>query len=200
MIGYERNIERVRGTYYAPILRNMNRWQWSITMVQFAADPALTTRSTSWYIWDLFAHHPITHSLPVDSPDGYNPAYYGAGRDDERDGALVWKGAVYNSTDNADVPITVHFEGIEPGTEASLSMATNPSGDPWAYNDPLTQDYVVETSFRIIRANDEGAFEFVMPRLSVAVLDTDTCAMATSYELERKRYVAGKPPGLRPEY
>ncbi|GAB7365341.1 hypothetical protein MBLNU230_g6421t1 [Neophaeotheca triangularis] len=198
MIGYERNIERVRGTYYAPVLRNMNRWQWSITIVQFAADPALTTRSTSWYIWDLFAHHPITHSLPVDSPAGFDPAFYGAGRDDERDGAYVWKGAVYNTTNSEPVPITVHFEGVEPGTEASLSMATNPSGDPWAYHDPLTQSYIVETSFEIITANADGAFEFSMPELSVAVLDTDTCAMATSYELERKRHIAGKPPGLRP--
>lgn len=48
MIGYERNADRVLGTYFAPVLRNMNRWQWSITLIQFAADPAITTRSTSW--------------------------------------------------------------------------------------------------------------------------------------------------------
>ncbi len=31
-------------------MRNLNRWQWSITLMQHAADPALTTKSTSWYI------------------------------------------------------------------------------------------------------------------------------------------------------
>lgn len=201
MIGYERNADRVLATNFAPVLRNMNRWQWSITLIQFAADPALTTRSTSWYIWDLFAHHPITHSLPVDSPAGYGPAYYGAGRDDERNGALVWKGAVYNTTDGADVPITVAFEGVEAGTEATLSTAIQPAGDPWAYNDPFTQENVVETSVQIITANADGVFEFSMPQLSVGVLDTDTNATATSYELQkRKRFIAGKPPGLRPAY
>lgn len=200
MIGYERNADRVLGTYFAPVLRNMNRWQWSITLIQFAADPALTTRSTSWYIWDLFAHHPITHSLPVDSPAGYGPVYYGAGRDDERDGALVWKGAVYNTTDSQDVSITVAFEGVEAGTEATLSTATQASGDPWAYNDPFTQENVVETSVQIVTANEDGVFEFTMPELSVGVLDTDLSAKATSYERRRKRYIAGKPPGLRPAF
>ena len=200
MIGYERNAERVVGTYFAPVFRNMNRWQWSITLIQFAADPALTTRSTSWYIWDLFAHHPITHSLPVDSPAGYGPAYYGAGRDDERDGALVWKGAVYNTTDSMDVPITIAFEGVEAGTEATLSTAIQPAGDPWAYNDPLSQTYVVETNVQILTANADGVFEFTMPELSVGVLDTDTSATATSYEQKRKRHFAGKPPGLRPGF
>jgi alpha-N-arabinofuranosidase len=103
MIGYERNADRVLGTFYAPVLRNMNRWQWSITLLQFAADPALTTRSTSWYVWSLFAHHPITHTLPVESKAGYGPVYYGAGMDEERGGAMVWKGAVYNTTRNRNV-------------------------------------------------------------------------------------------------
>lgn len=37
LIGYERNGDRIHGSYYAPVLRNMDRWQWSITIVQFAA-------------------------------------------------------------------------------------------------------------------------------------------------------------------
>lgn len=152
-------------------------------------------------IWDLFSHHPITHSLPVDSPAGYGPAYYGAGRDEERDGAMVWKGAVYNTTDAQDVPITVAFEGVKAGTKATLSTAIQADNDPWAYNDPFTQVNVVETNVQMLTANDDGVFEFTMPQWSVGVLDTDTTATATSYQLEkRKRYIAGKPPGLRPSF
>jgi alpha-N-arabinofuranosidase len=40
---------QLTGRLQAPSLRNLNRWQWSVTLLQFAADPALTTRSTSWY-------------------------------------------------------------------------------------------------------------------------------------------------------
>lgn len=46
-------------TLQAPILRNLNRYQWSITMVHHAADPALTTRSTDWYIWEVREIHPL---------------------------------------------------------------------------------------------------------------------------------------------
>jgi alpha-L-arabinofuranosidase len=196
LIGYERNSERVLGNFYAPVLRNMNRWQWSITMIQFAADTALTTRSTSWYIWSLFAHHPVTHTLPVSSPAGYGPVYYGAGYDESRDGALVWKGAVYNTTNNKDVPINVAFEGVKAGTKAVLGMAIQPDGDPWAYNDPFTGVNVVDVSTKIITANSAGVFSFTMPELSVAVLDTDTSSMDATKK--KRRAVAGKPPGLRP--
>ncbi|KAK3711850.1 hypothetical protein LTR37_009368 [Vermiconidia calcicola] len=194
MIGYERNADRVLGTFFAPVLRNMNRWQWSITLIQFAADPALTTRSTSWYIWSMFAHHPITETLPVSSGAGFGPVYYGAGRDETRGGAMVWKGAVYNTTNNADVPIKVAFEGVEAGTKAQLSMATQPEGDPWAYNDPFAGVNVVDVSRRVVTANGEGVFEFAMPELSVAVLDTDVGDGGG----KRRRGLPGKPPGFRP--
>lgn len=195
MIGYERNSETVLGTFYAPVLRNMNRWQWSITLVQFAADPALTTRSTSWYVWDLFAHHPITHTLPVKSPAGYGPVYYGAGMDETRDGAMVAKLAVYNTTRNQDVPISVSFEGVKAGTKAVLGMAIQPDGDPWAYNDPFKGVNVVESTTKVITANANGAFEFNMPELSVAVLDTDVSSLGSVTSDGKKRGLPGKPLG-----
>ena len=202
MIGYERNGDRVPGTYYAPILRNMNRWQWSVTMVQFAADPALTTKSTSWYVWSLFAHHPITQTLPVN--DNYGPVYYGAGMDEGRD-AMVWKGAVYNTTNHQDVPISVSFEGIKCGTPALLTLLTNPSGDPEAMNIPATVgrppglgvgENIVANETRIVTANAQGAYEFTMRELSVAVVDTDQ-EMCKKYGHKSEKR-AGKPPGYRP--
>lgn len=45
----------------APILRNLNKYQWAITMIQHAADPALTTKSTDWYIWEV--RKTLTHSF-----------------------------------------------------------------------------------------------------------------------------------------
>ena len=37
----------------APQMRNLNRWQWGMTLVQHAADTALTTYSTSWHVWKV---------------------------------------------------------------------------------------------------------------------------------------------------
>jgi alpha-N-arabinofuranosidase len=53
LLGVERNGDKVIGVTYAPLLRNLNRWQWGMTLVQHAADTKLTTRSTSWYVWKV---------------------------------------------------------------------------------------------------------------------------------------------------
>ncbi|KAI8950634.1 alpha-N-arabinofuranosidase A [Xylaria longipes] len=168
LISYERNADRVFGALFAPILRNMNRWQWSITMLQFAADPALTTRSTSWYVWELMAAHPITEILPASTD--IDPLYYVAGKN-EKTQAHVFKAAVYNSTDGADVPVRLTFDGVASGTTAELTVLTGPE-DPYGVNDPFTGVNIVKTTKTIVKSDTDGTFLFSLPNLSVAVLDT----------------------------
>ncbi|KAJ2903927.1 Alpha-L-arabinofuranosidase A [Zalerion maritima] len=181
LIGYERNADRIPGSMYAPVLRSMDRWQWAITILQFAADTAMTTKSTSWYIWEIMAAHPITTVLPA--TDEFDPLFYVAGKDDDRD-AYVWKGSLYNITNTANaiytnitgaahMDISIKFDGVRSGTKASFTLLTNPSGDPFAFNDPYTGINIVNTKTSVIKANHKGEFEFAMPELSVAVLDTD---------------------------
>ncbi|CAO2647333.1 Nn.00g082550.m01.CDS01 [Neocucurbitaria sp. VM-36] len=173
LIGYERNSDRIPGTFYAPVMKNENRFQWPITLLQYSADANFTTKAVTWYCWSLFAHHPISSTLPTSSNSSYGPLYWGAGKDEARNGALVWKGAVYNTTNAADVPVSVHFQGVTPGTKASLTLLTNSVGDPYMYNDPFTGINIVNTTVTELAAGSNGAFEFSMPQLSVAVLDTD---------------------------
>ncbi|KAI0402877.1 alpha-N-arabinofuranosidase A [Xylaria palmicola] len=168
LISYERNADRIIGAIYAPILRNMNRWQWSITMLQFAADPAMTTRSTSWYVWELMAAHPITETLPVNSKFG--PLYYVAGRNEKTQGH-IFKAAVYNSTDGADVPVALTFDGVAAGTTAELTVLTGPQ-DPYGVNDPFTGINIVKTTKTTVKSDKNGSFSFRLPNLSVAVLAT----------------------------
>ncbi|KAL2019360.1 hypothetical protein VTK56DRAFT_9740 [Thermocarpiscus australiensis] len=168
LLGYERNTDRIIGAAYAPILRSLDRWQWAVTMIQFAADPALTTKSTSWYVWELFAGHLMTHTLPASS--SFNPLYYVTGKNEDK-GTFVFKGAVYNSTGGADVPVSLTFEGVKPGTKAELTILTGPE-DPYGFNDPFTRVNVVRTTSEKITAGKGGSFEFSLPNLSVAVLET----------------------------
>jgi alpha-L-arabinofuranosidase len=163
LIGYERNSDRVPATFYAPVLKNENRYQWAITLIQFTADPAQTTRAVTWYCWSLFAHHPITHTLPTNSSSQYGPLYWGAGRDESRDNAIVWKGAVYNTSYSMEIPVTVAFEGVSAGTQANLTVLTNTGENGYAYNDPFTGVNVVATNSTTLTANDEGVFEFSLP-------------------------------------
>jgi alpha-N-arabinofuranosidase len=93
--------------------------------------------------------------------------------DERRNGAMVWKGATYNTTNGSSIPVSVHFQGVKPGTKANLTLLTNPSGDPFAFNDPQTGINIVNTTMRILEADFSGLFKFDMPQLSVAVLDTD---------------------------
>ncbi|KAI1772567.1 glycoside hydrolase family 51 protein [Hypoxylon cercidicola] len=166
LIGYERNQDRIIGAAYAPIIRNMNRWQWAITMIQFTADTV--TKSTSWYMWELMAAHTMTETLPATSE--FDPLYYVAGRNNQT-GGHIFKAAVYNSTDGADVPVKLKFEGIAPGTSGELTILTGPE-DPYGNNDPYTGVNVVKTSKTTIRSDKNGSFQFSLPDLSVAVLDT----------------------------
>ncbi|KAF1936247.1 alpha-N-arabinofuranosidase A precursor [Clathrospora elynae] len=180
LIGYERNSDRIPGTFYAPVLKNNNRFQWPITLIQFDADPKRTTKAVTWYCWSLFAHHPISHTLPTTSSNSsYGPLYWGAGKDEARNGALVWKGAVYNTTNGDNVPVSVHFEGVAPGTLANLTLLTNSVGDPYMYNDPFTGINIVHTNTTLVAAGSDGAFKFSLPSLSVAVLDTDPAGLSS---------------------
>ncbi|KAF3069812.1 Alpha-L-arabinofuranosidase A [Daldinia childiae] len=166
LIGYERNADRIIGAAYAPIIRNMNRWQWEITAIQFTANKV--TRSTSWYVWELMAAHLLTETLPATSQ--FDPVYYVAGKNDKT-GGHIFKAAVYNSTDGADVPVKLSFEGVKQGTTAELTILTGPK-DPYGVNDPATDINVVKTSKKTIRSDKTGSFQFSLPNLSIAVLDT----------------------------
>ncbi|KAI0105807.1 glycoside hydrolase family 51 protein [Daldinia grandis] len=166
LIGYERNSDRIIGAAYAPIIRNMNRWQWEITAIQFTADKV--TRSTSWYVWELMAAHLLTETLPATSQ--FDPLYYVTGNNDKT-GGHIFKAAVYNSTDGADVPVKLSFEGVKQGTTAELTILTGPK-DPYGTNDPATGINVVKTSKKTIRSDKTGSFQFSLPNLSIAILDT----------------------------
>lgn len=117
------------------------------------------------------AAHPITETLPVASAD-FGPVYYVAGKNEQTQGH-IFKAAVYNSTDGADVPISLTFEGVAAGTSAELTVLTGPE-DPYAVNDPFTGVNVVETSKTTVKSDENGVFSFSLPNLSVAVLDTNT--------------------------
>jgi alpha-N-arabinofuranosidase len=147
----------------------MNRWQWAVTMIQHTADPAQTMRSTSWHLWELFASAPMAETLPATAH--LDPLFYVAGKNAK--GTRIWKGAVYNTTNHADVPISLSFEGVGAKSMATLKVLTGLEG-PYGFNDPLKGNNVVNSTTYTLEANSDGAFKFVLPELSVALLMTDS--------------------------
>lgn len=124
----------------------------------------------------LFAGHIFTHTLPATAD--FNPAYYVAGKNEDT-GAYIFKAAVYNSTDGADVPVLLNFDGVAAGATAELTVLTGPE-DPYGWNDPFTGVNVVATTKTTLTADDAGAFAFSLPNLSVAVLDTGAVSNYTT--------------------
>ncbi|KAF2730246.1 GH51 arabinofuranosidase [Polyplosphaeria fusca] len=168
MISTERNGDRILGSTYAPILRNMNRWQWSICMLEF--DASKVTLSTSYYIFKLISTHPITHNLPTTPSTNTSSLFWVAGKNGNQDG-LVFKAANYNTTDHQPTPVKLSFEELDKGAKAELTLLTTSEG-PYGYNDPAIGNNVVVTTRKVLTADSEGAFNFEIPELSVAVLDT----------------------------
>jgi alpha-N-arabinofuranosidase len=123
----------------------------------------------------------MTHTLP--SSSDFNPVYYVAGKNEDA-GSFIWKGAVYNTTDHEPASVSVSFEGVEAGTEASLTVLTNIDGDPYAFNDPFGEN-IVDSSTVVLSADDDGAFTFELPELSVAVLDTNVENSGTTKRRDR---------------
>lgn len=159
----ERNADRVWGWSYAPLLQNLNSYQWAPDLISYAADPAQTVLSTSYEVLKLFGNSAFTATLPAASTDDFGPAYWVAGEDNATSTYYV-KAAVYNSTE--DVPFSVTFDGISAGASATLTVLTAPDG--YSYNNIGSE--VLSTTTSTLTADSDGAFSFSLPSLSVALL------------------------------
>ncbi|PSR90718.1 alpha-L-arabinofuranosidase A [Coniella lustricola] len=163
VIGMERNADRVWGWSYAPLLQNLNSYEWSPDLISFTADQSQTVTSTSYDVLKLFGNAAFTSTLPADTSDDFGPAYWVAGEDNATSTYYV-KAAVYNSTE--DVGFNVSFDGVASGATASLTVLTAPDG--YSYNSIGSTAVVTTTSS--LTADDSGAFSFSLPNLSVALL------------------------------
>ncbi|KAF2711394.1 glycoside hydrolase family 51 protein [Pleomassaria siparia CBS 279.74] len=169
MIATERAGDRIIGSTYAPILRNMNRWQWSVCMIEFEADNSKTTLSTAYHVFKLISTHPITANLPTTPSTNTSSLFFVAGVNEDT-GAHVFKSANYNTTNHEDTPVKVGFAGVEQGRKAQLTLLTSTEG-PFGFNDPKIGNNVVKETNEELVAGSEGVFEWTMPELSVAVLE-----------------------------
>ncbi|GIJ98194.1 hypothetical protein Aspvir_000309 [Aspergillus viridinutans] len=167
LLGAERNANKIIGTTYAPMLMNLDNYEWSPTFLAFNSDPDQTARSTSWHVYDLFSHTHMTNTLPTKSSDKYGPLYYVAGLDNSTN-SHIFKAAVYNST--ADVPVSLTFDGVQAGTAAELTVLTAP--DAYSMN-AVGGANLVNSKVSTLRAGKQGVFTFSLPNLSVAVLKTN---------------------------
>ncbi|RDW71257.1 hypothetical protein BP6252_07820 [Coleophoma cylindrospora] len=168
-LGIERNQDKIIGASYAPMMQNMNSFEWTPDMIQFAADTSLTTYSTSYHVIQLLSNTRTTTVLPVKSDTAFNStdvgmAYWVTGSNAE---SYIAKFAIYNTTGGADVPFSISF----PTTSTTASLTYLTADDPYASN-AFGGANVVQTTTVDLTAGGNGTFVFSLPQWSVAVLKT----------------------------
>lgn len=116
MLSTERNGDRILGTTYAPILRNIMDWQYPVCMVAFDANPKHTTLSTSYHVFKLISTNKITHTLATEPAEGSEPD-----GEDGKKGSLFWV-AGRNDEDNSLLIKIANYEMIDEPKKKSVSV------------------------------------------------------------------------------
>ena len=165
LLGIERNADKLFGSAYAPILQNLNNYQWTPDLISFTADTSQTFTSTSYPLIQLFSGTRMTTTLPNKADSNIGPAYWATGYNNQT-GSHILKVATYNAT--ADVPFDITFAGVNSGAQAKLTVLTGAAPD--AYNH-LGAPTVVSSQTSSITAGANGALNFTLPNYAVAVLE-----------------------------
>lgn len=157
MIGIERNSDVVKMASFAPMLEHFDRAEWSPDMFGYDAENGVT-RSTSYFVQQMFASNRGDTIVPVTADGGYGPVYWVA----STAGSTVYvKMANYGAPEQA-VSISVPGKAF-----ASLTMLT---GDGTQSNFP-GQEVVVPTMSTVTA--DNGLFSITLPQWAVAVLKAE---------------------------
>lgn len=166
LIGAERNSEAILGAGWAPTLQNVNSYQWAPDLISFAADPDLTTLSTSYYMVQLMSQNRIVETLPVNAVEGgFGPAYFVAGN--TQDGRKMMKFATYNSS--VPVEFNIAFDGLSGSAgNGQLTLLTGPE-DANEGNVFGSGENVVVRAVSDVPAGSDGTYSFSVPELAVGI-------------------------------
>lgn len=163
-IGAERNADKILGASYAPLLQNLNSYQWTPDLISFVADNSKDVLSTSYYGIKLFSGTRMTEVLPETHDTAFGPAYWVAGVNNITN-QHVFKAATYNAT--SPVPFSIGFG--QTATEATLTVLTAP--DPYSSSVLDGTNPVIDT-VTTLTASD-GVFSFELPNYAIALLVTE---------------------------
>jgi len=124
MTGLERNADVVQMASYAPLLANVDAWQWKPDAIWF--DNLRSYGTPDYYVQKLFANNVGTRIVPV-TPQADSGLYTSASLD-ERSGELIVKAINYTSTTR---PAQIRLSGIH---SSGMAKVTTLSADLNAEN------------------------------------------------------------------
>jgi alpha-N-arabinofuranosidase len=118
MTGLERNGDVVQMASYAPLLANVDAWQWKPDAIWF--DNLHSYGTPNFYVQSVFANNAGTRIIPV-TPEAMGGLYTSATLD-ERTHELIVK-AINNTA--ADRPVEIQLKGINPSGMARVTTLGN---------------------------------------------------------------------------
>ncbi|EJD05374.1 glycoside hydrolase [Fomitiporia mediterranea MF3/22] len=130
MTGLERNADIVFAASYAPVLQNINNFQWTPDLISF--DAANVVRSTSYYVQQLFGLSKGTEYLPSTLPQNGGTVHWSITRD--VDTSTVFIKVANAGSDSANVNFSLPFNVAQEATLTVLSGGQNDSNTPAAPN------------------------------------------------------------------
>ncbi|GME62715.1 hypothetical protein MAP00_004958 [Neofusicoccum parvum] len=155
MIGMERNSDVVKMASYAPLLEHFGHTNWTPNLIGFNATAGSVTRSTSYFVQQMFASNRGSTIREVSSDVDFGPVYWVASVDDTD--AYFVKLANFGE---AEQDVTVNIEGKVSGELTILS------GGALQSNEPLNE--VVTPSVSAL--SGDGVFSFSIPAYGVAII------------------------------
>jgi alpha-N-arabinofuranosidase len=108
----------------------------------------------------------VTSDTGFISTEGY--AYWVAGYNNITSKHIA-KFGVYNTTDSANIPFSIAFDGACSGAAAKASLTYLSADDPYAANSEAGEDVVITTTLEL-DANGANEFKFELPQWSIAIL------------------------------
>lgn len=153
MIGMERNSDVVKMACYAPILQHFDLAQWWPNLIGYDSTNGVT-RSTSYFVQQMFASNRGDTILPVESDTPFNPAFWVASSAGDK---------TYVKLANYGAEAQVVSVSVPGKTTGSLTQI---HGDTTESNYPGQENVVPSVS--VIRG--DGVFEFSLPAWSVSVI------------------------------
>jgi len=161
MTGLERNSDIVFAASYAPLLQNVNNFQWTPNLISFDAENVYL--SSSYFVQKMFSLSKGEEYLPSTLPSPTGTLHWSVTRSNSAKEVFVKIANAGNTT--ASLSFSLPFSVSTSGDASVLSGSASASNTP-------TQPQTVVPKSSTFRAGKE--FNFEAPAFSVSVLTLKT--------------------------
>jgi alpha-N-arabinofuranosidase len=175
-IAMERNPSVVTLSSYAPLLQNLNDYQWLPNMIAFTADSSQTIKSTSYWKHWMFARSKGAETVQTINESGdFNPVWWHASAEPAVGGGEKLFVKLVNAA-SKPAPVTLVFEGVAALKMINVTSLSHPE-DELAFNflgnSTINPKFsaIADLQSRTSMRNGSVVLKYDIPGIAVEVLE-----------------------------